>query len=52
MTGTRARVVIRCRRCGERFLLRGKRENGKWNTGFRQCICDNETDFDIDVDPQ
>ncbi|MEB3102798.1 hypothetical protein [Ferviditalea candida] len=43
----RVKVQIRCKRCGERFVLKGKRERGKLDTGFKQCLCDNDTDFDI-----
>lgn len=50
MGGERTKVLIRCRRCGERFVLRGRRENGKVRTGFKQCICNNDSDFDIKFD--
>lgn len=50
MTNSRVRVSIRCQQCGERFVLRGKKDKGKINTGFKQCICNNETDFDVKVD--
>ncbi|HEX7057605.1 MAG TPA: hypothetical protein VF260_10495 [Bacilli bacterium] len=43
----RVKVTIRCRRCGERFILRGRKDRGKLDTGFRRCLCDNESDFDI-----
>lgn len=43
----RVKVRIRCKRCGERFVLRGKKELGKIDTGFRRCVCDNEKDFDM-----
>ncbi|MCC2684580.1 MAG: hypothetical protein K0R75_1479 [Paenibacillaceae bacterium] len=46
----RVKVTIRCKRCGERFILRGRREKGKINTGFKQCICDNSNDFDIQIE--
>jgi formylmethanofuran dehydrogenase subunit E len=49
MTATRIKVSIRCNKCGERFVLRGKRDKGKVDTGFRQCICNNEQDFDVEV---
>ena len=50
MSSERTKVIIRCRRCGERFVLRGKREKGKVRTGFKQCICSNNSDFDIQFD--
>jgi hypothetical protein len=45
----RVKVSIRCRRCGERFVLRGKREKERVETGFKQCLCDNTHEFDIDT---
>lgn len=50
MSITRVKVKIRCRQCGEKFVLKGKREKGKIETGFRQCICSNEYDFEIETD--
>jgi hypothetical protein len=49
MTARRIKVNIRCNKCGERYVLRGRREKGKVDTGFRQCICNNEQDFDVEV---
>lgn len=50
MAGTRTKVKIRCRRCGERFVLKSKWEKGRVETGFRQCVCDNDRDFDIEYE--
>lgn len=50
MPNSRTRVIIRCRRCGERFTLRGKKEKGRVNTGFKQCLCSNDRDFDVHVE--
>ncbi len=47
MNNDRIKIRIRCNRCGERFVLRGKREKGRIETGFKQCLCNNETDFEI-----
>jgi hypothetical protein len=47
---SRTKVTIRCKHCDERFILRGKREKGKIHTGFKQCVCDNESDFDVKID--
>lgn len=45
----RIKVHIRCRRCGETFILRGVRDaKGHIETGFKRCLCDNEDDFDIE----
>lgn len=48
MNAMRTKVKIRCKQCGERFTLKGKREKGRVETGFRQCICSNERDFEIE----
>jgi hypothetical protein len=48
MTGMRFKVTIRCQMCGERFVLKGKREKGKIETGFKQCICGNDLDVQIE----
>jgi DNA-directed RNA polymerase subunit RPC12/RpoP len=40
-------VTIRCKVCGERFVLKGKARKGKIETGFKSCLCDNESDFEI-----
>lgn len=45
----RVKVHIRCRKCGETFILRGVRDQrGHIETGFKRCLCDNEEDFDIE----
>lgn len=44
----RVKVSIRCRACGERFILKGRTDKGKVETGFKQCICNNENDFEMD----
>lgn len=50
MSKPRLRVKIRCRICGESYSLRGKREKGKMQTGFKQCLCGNDAIFDVKVD--
>ncbi len=50
MSLTRVKVKIRCRLCGEKFVLKGKKEKDKIETGFRQCICSNEHDFEIETE--
>lgn len=46
----RIKVMIRCRKCGETFILRGTRDSkGNIETGFKRCLCDNDKDFDIEV---
>lgn len=47
----RVKVRIYCNRCGEKFVLRGKPDNGKVDTGFKQCICSNTDDFEIEPYP-
>jgi hypothetical protein len=45
----RVKVHIRCRRCGETFILRGVKDaRGHIETGFKRCLCDNEADFDVE----
>lgn len=43
----RIKVIIRCRRCGEKFILRGRKEKDHIDTSFKQCICSNDRDFEI-----
>ncbi|MDB5083117.1 MAG: hypothetical protein JWN30_3 [Bacilli bacterium] len=46
----RVKVNIRCKRCGETFVLRGTRDyRGQVETGFKRCLCDNEREFDIET---
>jgi formylmethanofuran dehydrogenase subunit E len=46
----RVKIHIRCRKCGEVFILRGIRDmRGHVETGFRRCLCDNDRDFDIET---
>jgi hypothetical protein len=45
----RVKIRIQCKQCGERFTLRGKKEKGHIDTGFKQCLCSNENDFDIET---
>jgi DNA-directed RNA polymerase subunit RPC12/RpoP len=47
----RLMVTIRCLNCGERFFLKGRVKNGKVETGFKRCLCDNETNFEIRNEP-
>ena len=51
MEAARVKVTIRCNVCGEKFVLRGKREKGSIDTGFKQCICNNSNDLDIEEHP-
>lgn len=43
-------VKIHCRKCGERFTLKGQLRKGQVETGFKRCLCDNEEDFDITME--
>ncbi|CAM2803271.1 hypothetical protein PASE110613_01525 [Paenibacillus sediminis] len=45
---SRVKVIIKCKNCGERFILRGRRDRGKLETGFKQCLCDNKQNFEIE----
>ncbi|WP_197479891.1 hypothetical protein [Paenibacillus swuensis] len=48
MLNERVKVTIRCKQCGEKFTLRGRRDKGRIDTGFKQCLCNNARDFDIE----
>lgn len=46
----RVKVHIRCRRCGESYVLRGRRNyKGQIDTGFKRCLCDNDKDFEVET---
>ena len=44
----RVKVRIRCRKCGEKFVLKGIKSKGHVDTGFKRCLCDNEGDVEIE----
>ncbi|MCR8660322.1 hypothetical protein [Paenibacillus endoradicis] len=48
---TRIKVLIRCKVCGEKYILRGRKDNGVYDTGFKMCICDNIDDLEIEEHP-
>ncbi|NIK77558.1 hypothetical protein FHS15_002694 [Paenibacillus castaneae] len=48
MEALRVKVTIRCNVCGEKFVLRGSRDKGSIETGFKQCICSNSNDLEIE----
>ncbi|WP_164553346.1 hypothetical protein [Brevibacillus marinus] len=48
----RTKVLIRCKLCGERYTLRGRRgPQGNIETGFKRCLCDNDRDFEVIEQP-
>lgn len=48
MRKDRLKVYITCKECGEKFVLRGRKEGkGHLGTGFERCLCNNEKDFAI-----
>ncbi|EGK14051.1 hypothetical protein HMPREF9374_0435 [Desmospora sp. 8437] len=49
MEGRRYLVKIRCKECGEYFLLKGSMKKGRVETGFKQCICDNRNPSGFEV---
>lgn len=52
-TKQRYKVTIRCQQCGEKYILRGRpNDEGGFDTGFKRCVCGNETKFDLDVTPE
>lgn len=48
MESARVKVTIRCNVCGEKFVLRGRRDKGAVDTGFKQCICNNASDLEVE----
>ncbi|MNE30498.1 hypothetical protein D3C80_1240180 [compost metagenome] len=44
----RVKVRIVCRQCGESYILRGSKEQGIVQTGFKQCLCSSSSGFDIE----
>ncbi|MFP4974719.1 hypothetical protein ACE6ED_04880 [Paenibacillus sp. CN-4] len=44
----RVKVRIVCKNCGERYVLRGSRQNGVIQTGFKQCLCSSRSGFEIE----
>lgn len=47
----RVKVLIRCRVCGEKYILRGRKEKDSYETGFKMCVCDNADDLEIEEHP-
>lgn len=48
---TRVKVLIRCKVCGEKYILRGRKDNGVYDTGFKRCVCDNSDDLEVEEHP-
>lgn len=49
----RYKVIVRCNDCGEKFILRGKKDKeGNYETGFKRCVCGNEGQLQIDATPE
>jgi hypothetical protein len=49
MRKDRVKVFIRCKLCGESYILRGSLvRGGHIFTGFKRCLCDNETEFETE----
>ncbi|WP_167746964.1 hypothetical protein [Cohnella luojiensis] len=44
----RHKVTIRCNRCNEKFILRGRKDRGRVDTEFKRCVCSNTDDFEIE----
>jgi len=51
-TSNRVKVRILCKKCGERYILKGRMDQNGVYTGFKQCICDNTSDFEYEVQEQ
>ncbi|TWI52850.1 hypothetical protein [Halalkalibacter nanhaiisediminis] len=53
MAEDRYRVVIRCKECGEKYILRGRRnDDGEYETGFKRCVCGNDEGLNVDATPE
>ncbi|WP_240377084.1 hypothetical protein [Bacillus piscicola] len=53
VASSRYRVIIRCPKCGEKYILRGRLDQkGELETGFKQCVCGNESTLHIDISPE
>jgi hypothetical protein len=48
---TRVKVLIRCRVCGEKYILRGRKDKEVCETGFKMCVCDNVDDLEVEEYP-
>ncbi len=44
----RVKVRIVCKDCGETYILRGSKEQGVIQTGFKQCLCNSSRGFLIE----
>jgi hypothetical protein len=44
----RVKVRIVCKQCGETYILRGSKEQGVIQTGFKQCLCSSVSGFEIE----
>ncbi|MBW4082856.1 hypothetical protein [Paenibacillus sp. S150] len=44
----RVKVRIICKQCGESYILRGIKEQGVIQTGFKQCLCSSSSGFLIE----
>lgn len=52
MKPEKVKVHIVCDQCGERYILRGRRDSQDpyCGTGFKRCVCENDHDFSIFVE--
>ncbi len=48
---SRIKVTIRCKQCGEKYVLRGKKDKELYDTGFKMCICNNADELEIEEHP-
>lgn len=45
----KVKVKILCQKCNEKFIFKGVKTGNMIDTGFKRCLCGNETDFDIEI---
>ena len=48
---SRVKILIRCRACGEKYILRGRKTKDNYETGFKMCVCNNNNDFEFEEHP-
>lgn len=48
---SRIKVIIRCKVCGEKYILRGHKDKVNYDTGFKMCICDNSNELEFEEQP-
>jgi hypothetical protein len=45
----RVKVMILCKACKEKFIFKGVKIDNTIDTGFKRCLCGNETEFHMEI---